>query len=83
MAMAIFVSLESAPKDIWEIYTGMESVMGFLACLPITVFKDTSACSSRGMGFNWAPRMSTSSQFGMDIRVPIAAMADLPETAIS
>ncbi len=83
LASAIFVSRERAPKDMWEMYTGISSTMGFFACFPMTVFRETGACSSRGMGFSWAPSTSTSSQFGIFILVHMASIADFPVTAIS
>ena len=43
-------SLESAPKDMCEIYTGFSRMSGFAARGPITVVVRTSASSSRGMG---------------------------------
>ena len=64
-------------------YTGCSSTMGCFACFPITVLVLTGACSSRGGGFNCAPRIRMSSQPGMGIRVPMAAMMLLPLTAIS
>ena len=82
-ASAVFDSFESAPKDMWEIYTGISITMGFFACFPITVFKDTSACSSNGGGLSCAPSTRMSSQPGIFICVPIASIADFPVTAIS
>ena len=52
IAKAIFVSLDKAPNDICEIYTGPERIIGLLAFLPITVVVTTGASSSRGIGLS-------------------------------
>ena len=80
---ATFTSLDKAPKDIWEMYTGFSSTMGFWACLPMTVVVSTGSPSFRGAGFSWAPSSRISSQLGMGIRVPMEPPMDFPVTAIS
>ena len=83
LARDILASFESAPKDMWDMYTGLPSISGFLAFGPITVVVSTWACSSSGGGFSCAPRISMSSQQGMGICVPMASLRGFPEPAIS
>ena len=81
-AREIFASLDKAPKDMWDTYTGFSSTSGFFARGPITVVVSTGASSSSGMGSSWAPRIRISSQEGMGSCVPMAAETDFPLTAI-
>ena len=39
-ARETLISLDNAPKDMWETYTGFSRIIGFLACLPITSRSD-------------------------------------------
>ena len=74
-AKAIFASLDKAPNDICEIYTGISISRGRKACLPITVFNDTSSWSKRGAGFSCAPSINTSSKPITGRVVPIAEIS--------
>ena len=82
-ARAIFISLESATKDMWEMYTGPFKIMGRLAFFPMTVVVTTGSCSIRGGGLSCPPRIRISSHPGIGIRVPIASITDFPVTAIA
>ena len=75
LAKAIFASLDKAPNDICEIYTGISISRGRIAFLPITVFNDTSSWSKRGAGFNCAPSINTSSKPITGRVVPIAEIS--------
>lgn len=82
LAKAIFASRDKAPKDMWEMYTGLSSTRGCLACLPMTVWVDTGASSSSGWEESWAPKSKISSQAGRGTWVPMAADRGFPVRAI-
>ena len=65
---------------MWDTYTGFSITKGFSAFLPITVVADTSASSSKGIGFNWFPKIRISSQSGIGNSVAIGAVMGFPES---